>query len=143
MNRTTRRFILIAASLLATGLGSGVARADNVVIGGLLGAGTGALVGQSFGGRDGAIIGGALGAAAGVAIAGDYRSAPRRPPQQPIYYYAQPQVVYSPPQVVYSAPPVYYQRYENNWNDRGHRHQRHHRHDDRHRGHDRGYDYRY
>mgnify|MGYP003581787769 CR=1 FL=1 len=73
-------------------------------------------------------------------MAGDYRSAPRRPPQQPVYYYAQPQVVQ--PQIVYSAPPVYYQRYDNQWNGRDYGH--HHRHEHgRHRGHDRGYDYRY
>ena len=138
MKQSIRRFVVIAAGLLTTCMASGSAQAQNPVLGGLLGGGTGALVGQSVGGRNGAIVGGALGAAAGVAIASDYRGgagyyAPQAyyppqpiyyPPQrvyyapEPVYYYAQPRVVYSPP--------VYYQRYGGNW-------EHHYRH-----GHDKG-----
>ncbi len=128
MNQHTLRFILIAASLMASSLVSGSAKADNAILGGLLGGGTGAYVGQSFDGRNGAIIGGAVGAAAGVAIASEYRAAPRYyAPPQPTYYYAQPTVVYTPQ-------PVYYQRYESDW---GQHHKQKHGHG---YGHDRDWD---
>jgi hypothetical protein len=129
MNRITRRFILITATLLASGMAASSAQAQSPVIGGLLGGGAGAMVGNSFGGRDGAIIGGALGAAAGVVIASDYREPPRRYAPQPVYYYSQ-------PAVVYAAPPVYYQRYEGDWG----RHHRHGHDNGRHNGYDRGWD---
>jgi hypothetical protein len=127
MKQSIRRFVVIAAGLLATSMASSSAQAQYPVVGGLLGGGTGALVGQSVGGRNGAIIGGALGAAAGVAIASDYRGgtgyyAPQAYyPPQPVYYYAQPRVVYSPP--------VYYQRYGGDWKNHyrhGHDKGRHH-----------------
>jgi hypothetical protein len=136
MNRTTRRFILIAASLqqrASAAASHDRQRGDRRPAQRRTGA-----VGQSFGGATGRSWRRTR-RAAGVTIAGDYRSAPRRPATDLLLRAAAGSL--SPPQVVYSAPPVYYQRYENNWNDRPPAPAAP-THDDRHRGHDRSYDYR-
>jgi hypothetical protein len=86
---TLRTPTRIAATLALAMAGLG-AHADNLnpVLGGGLGAITGAFIGQSVGGRDGAVIGAAVGGATGVVIAsnGERRHQP-------------------PPTVVYTEPP--------------------------------------
>lgn len=102
---------------LALSLGlfaSGLAMANDAVLGALLGGGAGAIIGQSIGGRNGAVVGGALGAATGVVISSNRAPSPPAPayyPPQQVYYppqqvYYPPPQVYYPPQQVYYAPPV-------------------------------------
>jgi hypothetical protein len=110
----------LAIALLSVGLlSANAARADDALLGALLGGGAGVLIGHSVGGRNGAVIGGALGAAAGIAVASE-RQQPR------VAYYMPPPVYVSQP--VYMAPvvmetvPVRYER--ERW---AHRHWQHYR----------------
>ena len=88
---------------LALGLlSSGAALADDAVLGALIGAGAGAVVGHSVGGRDATIIGGAIGAAAGAAIGSQHTASRVEYVAPPVYAApAYPQRAYYPPQEVY------------------------------------------
>ncbi len=130
MNKKLGGALLLSLGLLS----SGVAMANDAVIGALLGGGAGAMVGHSLGGRDGTIIGGALGAAAGAAIASESR--PARVVQRVDYYPPPPayyveKAHYEPVRIYrpgYTT--VYYVR---DGYDRGRRHHRH-RDNEYHRG---------
>jgi len=90
----------LAIALLSVGmLSANAARADDALLGALLGGGAGVLIGHSIGGRSGSVIGGALGAAAGVAIASEG--------QRPRAAYLAPAPVVYGPQPVYVSQPVY------------------------------------
>lgn len=65
--------VLSAALMLSAPLSAQAGNKDRIIVGSVLGAATGAVIGNSLGGRDGAIVGGAIGAATGVAIATDQR----------------------------------------------------------------------
>ncbi len=135
-----RRFaipLLISLGLLSSGL----ALANDTLLGALLGGGSGALVGRALGGRQGAVIGGVLGAAAGASIAAedDTPRVGRRVdyyPAQPVYYaqegYYPPQTVYyAPAPRVVAPPPVIYiesRHRRDDWHHRPH-HDRHDRRD--------------
>jgi hypothetical protein len=97
-----------------TAFGSAASAADQLA-GTLIGAGTGAIIGNAIDRQDGAIVGGIFGAILGAAISDDdRRTVTVRHVHQPVpvhrdharVYYAPPPVVYyAPPQVVYHAPP--------------------------------------
>ena len=109
----------LAIALLSVGLlSANAARADDALLGALLGGGAGVLIGHSVGGRNGAVIGGALGAAAGIAIAAE-RQQPRVAYMRPPGDVSQP--VYRAP-VVMETVPVRYER--ERW---AHRHWQHYR----------------
>ena len=114
----------IAIALVSVGLlSANAARADDALLGALLGGGAGVLIGHSIAGRNGSVIGGALGAAAGVAIATDHSRprvayvapAPVYTPQ-PVYVAAPPAYYYGPPPVVVQTVPVgYYEHDRRHW----------------------------
>jgi hypothetical protein len=87
---------LLLSSLIA--LASANAMASDDVAGMLLGAGTGAIIGNAVNGSDGAVVGGFLGALIGVAAADGnaHRAVIVRPRPQPVY---------GPPGVRYYVPP--------------------------------------
>lgn len=98
----------LAIALLSLGLlSANAARADDAVLGALIGGGAGVLIGHSLGGRNGSIIGGALGAAAGAAMASDHSRArvAYMPPPPPVVYAAPQPVIYAAPRPVYVAAP--------------------------------------
>lgn len=100
--------VLIPALMLSgiTALGN-VAVADDQLAGALIGAGAGAIIGDSIDSRDGAIVGGFLGAMLGAAIADDDdRRVVHRHHYRP--YYGPPAYVRLPPPRVYYAPPSHY-----------------------------------
>lgn len=126
--------VLLISSMTAFG---NVAMADDELAGALLGAGAGAIIGDSINPRDGAVVGGIFGAMLGAAIADDddgRRYSYGRHDYRP-YYAPPPFVMYGPPRYRYAPPPVYvYPRY-------GWRHDRHDYRDGRwDRDHDRGRD---
>lgn len=97
--------------LLLTGMTAfgNVAMADDELAGALLGAGAGAIIGDSINPRDGAIVGGIFGAMLGAAIADDDdgRRYPYARHNYRPYYAPPPVVMYGPPRYRYVAPPVY------------------------------------
>ncbi|HPB90145.1 MAG TPA: hypothetical protein PLD80_01370 [Rugosibacter sp.] len=95
--------ILCSSLLIASGVAQAGDRSGDVLLGGLIGGGAGAVIGNHVGGRNGAIIGGALGAATGVAITTDRGSRSYRGER----YVAAP--VYAPVRERYVAAPVYIQ----------------------------------
>ena len=95
--------ILCSSLLIASGVAQAGDRSGDVLLGGLIGGGAGAVIGNHVGGRNGAIIGGALGAATGVAITTDRGSRSYRGER----YVAAP--VYAPVRERYVAAPVYVQ----------------------------------
>ncbi len=127
---------LIARMLLLSGLAvyGNAAMASDELAGALIGAGTGAVIGNAIDRHDGAVVGGVIGAVLGIAIAGDddrryapvYRS-------RPIYRPA-PVVVYEAPRVRYIEQPVLveYRPLPYRWHyERYDRHDRHDGHDSR------------
>jgi hypothetical protein len=96
---------LIAAAALCGSIVSTSAAADNLPLNTVIGAGAGALLGNSFGGRNGALVGGLLGAAAGVAISSQRQAVAYGPPVYQQQGYAQ--QGYAQQQYEYAAPPVY------------------------------------
>jgi hypothetical protein len=101
---------LLIPALLLSGMAtfSNAAMADNdELAGALIGAGAGAIIGDSVNHRDGAIVGGFLGAVLGAAIADndDDRRPYARHYSRP-YYGQPPVVVYPAPRFRY-APPSY------------------------------------
>ena len=105
-----------AIALMSVGLlSANAARADDALLGALLGGGAGVLIGHSIAGRNGSVIGGALGAAAGVAIATDHHQARVAYVPPPVYapqpvYVATP-AYYAPPPVVVETVPVRYEEH--------------------------------
>ncbi len=102
--------LLIPALLLSSMAAfSNAAMADNDEwAGALIGAGAGAIIGDSINHRDGAIVGGFLGAVLGAAIADnddDRRPYVRHHPRP--YYGQPPLVVYPAPRYHYGPPPFY------------------------------------
>jgi hypothetical protein len=82
-----RRFGIAAALFAASLTLTSAAQASDSLVGALLGAGAGVVVGQAVGGRDGAIVGGGLGAIAGAAIASEHwRSREVHAPARHAYY---------------------------------------------------------
>lgn len=106
-----KRNLGIAAAVFAASLTlSSAAQASDSLLGALLGAGAGVVVGQAVGGRDGAIIGGGLGAIAGAAIASEHhRSREVYAPARHAYY-EEP--------VVVERRPVRYVEHARDWDDR-------------------------
>ena len=109
----TSRFasILLLSGITAFG---NLASASDELAGALIGAGTGAVIGNAIDRHDGAIVGGILGAVIGVAIAdNDYD----RRPVNVHYGYSRPQhrpapvVVYQPPLVRYVTQPHFVKTY--------------------------------
>jgi hypothetical protein len=84
-------------ALAALGL-SGAASAHDSVAGALLGAGAGAIIGNSVGGPDAAVAGGIIGAVTGAAVASSYGR-----PGVAVHY--QGGYGYAPPPVYYPRPP--------------------------------------
>lgn len=95
--------ILCSSLLIASGVAQAGDRSGDVLLGGLIGGGAGAVIGNHVGGRNGAIIGGALGAATGVAITTDRGSRSYRGER----YVAAP-VYVQPRRVMYYEPEVRY-----------------------------------
>ena len=113
------KLVIVLSSSILVGCATGPEAQSGTVIGGVLGAATGGIVGHQSGrGLEGAAIGGGIGAVAGNIFGNaqdtrrQYYSQPQyRVPQQVVYcdrpsvvYYQRPQVVYSSPVPVY---PVY------------------------------------
>lgn len=110
---------LIARVLLLSGLSvfGNAAMASHELAGALIGAGTGAVIGNSIDRHDGAIVGGIFGAILGAAIAdNDRRPVVVRHYSEPVYvqprygyrnYRPEPVVVYQAPRVRYISTPVY------------------------------------
>lgn len=90
-----KRRSVIAAALFAASLAlTSGAQAGDSLIGALVGAGAGLVVGHAVGGRDGAIVGGGIGAIAGAAIASHHhRSRAVYAPVQRNVYYDEPVIV--------------------------------------------------
>jgi hypothetical protein len=147
---------LLASVLLLSGMTAfaTTAMASDSAAGALIGAGTGAIIGNSIDRHDGAVVGGILGAMLGAAIADDDDRGYRGDRYYSRTYYGPPPVVfYDAPRTRYLPPPFFvehrpmpyawrHERYEyrdGGWDrdhDRGH--------DDRggrwDRDHDRGHD---
>jgi len=105
----TSRF---ASILLLSGFTAfaNVTSASDELAGALIGAGTGAVIGNAIDRHDGAIVGGILGAVIGVAIADDNDD--RRPVHvqhgySQSHYRPAPVVIHQPPRVRYVTQPVY------------------------------------
>jgi len=89
-----RKFGIFAALLAASLTLTQSAQAGDSLLGALLGAGAGVVVGQAVGGRDGAIIGGGIGAITGAAIASErHRARHVYAPARYGSYYDEPVVV--------------------------------------------------
>jgi hypothetical protein len=100
----------IVRILLLSGFASlgAPALASDELAGALIGAGTGALIGNSIDRHEGAVIGGIFGAILGAAIADDdhrYRD-PSASPRHPHQYYGPAPVVYQAPRVRYIEQPI-------------------------------------
>jgi hypothetical protein len=89
-----RRFVIAAALFAASLALTPGARASDALIGALLGAGAGIVVGHAVGGQDGAIVGGGIGAIAGAAIGSHHhRSRAVYAPVRRSAYYDEPVIV--------------------------------------------------
>ncbi len=101
-----------ASMLLLSGITAfgSLASASDELAGALIGAGTGAVIGNAIDRYDGAVVGGILGAVIGVAIADNDND---RRPAHVHYGYSWPQhrpapvMIYQPPRVRYVTQPVY------------------------------------
>ncbi len=101
----------IVSILLLSGFASlgTPALASDELAGALIGAGTGALIGNSIDRHEGAVIGGIFGAILGAAIADDDHRyhGPSASPRHPRHYYGPPPVVYQAPRVRYIEQPIF------------------------------------
>lgn len=130
MKKITIQSIGVAVtSMLVIGCATGPEAQSGTVIGGIIGAATGGIVGHQSGrGLEGAAIGGGLGAIAGNMFgnAQDQRRS-YYAPQQPAVYYNQPQVVYrrpaaicyDRPRVIYQSSPMFFNEYTMQWQPNG------------------------
>ena len=103
---------LVARILLLSGLATvgTTALASDELAGALIGAGAGAVIGNSMDRHEGAVIGGIFGAILGAAIADNDDDRYRRPvvmAPYPRHYYAPAPVVYQSPRVRYIQQPVF------------------------------------
>ncbi|MEW5787038.1 MAG: YMGG-like glycine zipper-containing protein [Pseudomonadota bacterium] len=132
---------VLASALLITTLSAfgTAAHASDELLGALIGAGAGAVIGHAIDRDDGAAVGGILGAVVGLAVADDDDDrrtvVVRRPPPGPVIVHRAPPpavVVYQAPPVRYVARPVYvpvrgvppgwHKHHDRDWDDH-HRHQ--------------------
>jgi hypothetical protein len=101
--KTVQASALVAAASL--GMIQSAHAGGNQILGAVIGAGAGTMIGREMAGREGAIIGAAVGAALGVGVtSGHHRSQPVYVQPAPVY---QAPLVYQAP-VVYPAPPIYH-----------------------------------